>query len=356
MKALTLIENGVLKYQDVPDPVVADDECLIAVKSCGICNSDIFRAYNKGAYFYPLIMGHEFSGLVKETGRTAQKFKPGDRVAVFPLLPCKTCEFCLKESYAQCTNYDYYGSRRDGAFAQYISIKEWNLLKIHDGLDYAAAALSEPVAVAIHAVRKMKLNKNDSVAVIGAGVIGLSCALFLSKKLDPAHIYIIDRNDPKLEVAGSFGINVINARQNSNWAEELIKKSGGGLTHVIEACGAVETFRDSLSIVRAHGNVLWVGNIHNDLNIPKSMVSSVLRKEVSIFGVWNSAYQHSPEDDWHYALDFIRSNDVIKELITDKVKLENGEAVFEAMYQRKTGSSGSARNNKANIKTMFVFE
>ena len=94
MKALVLESNEKLMYRDVPHPEISSDECLVAVKNAGICRSDIYRAYNNGAYFYPLIMGHEFAGIIKEVGNDVHNYKLGDRVAVFPLIPCKNCEFC----------------------------------------------------------------------------------------------------------------------------------------------------------------------------------------------------------------------------------------------------------------------
>ncbi len=333
MKALVLENNGILKYKELSNPNITSNECLISVKSAGICNSDIDRAYNNGAYFYPLIMGHEFAGEIVEVGNDVHNYRNGDRVAVFPLIPCKRCEACKTENYAQCIDYDYYGSRRNGAFAQYIAVKEWNLFPIHDDVKFCKAALLEPVSVAIHGLRKLQFDKDDSVAIFGSGIIGLVIARYLSNILKVANIYVIDHNDWKLDIAKGYGAVTINYQIDFDWSKNIIKKIGG-VTHAIEACGAVDTYRKSLNIVKSHGNILWLGNITGSLHLEKKEVSSILRREIKIYGCWNSKFNHSKDDDWNYALDLLNSID-LKQLITHNVSLEDGESVFRRLYLNK---------------------
>lgn len=333
MKALVLENNGILFYKDVPMPGPKPDECLIAVKFAGICNSDIQRAYHNGAYFYPLIMGHEFSGVVKEAGVDVKNYKKGDRVAVFPLIPCRKCEFCETGDYAQCRSYDYYGSRRDGAFAEFVAVKEWNLFKIPDDLELKVGALMEPVSVAIHAVRKLSLRADDSFAVFGAGIIGLAIVKYLSTVVDRQNIYLIDRNDFKLSIAADWGVKTVNSKVRENWLEELMKDTGG-VNHSIEACGAVETFKRSLEIVKSHGDVCWLGNIHGDMTLDKKTVSSILRREINIFGCWNSRFNHNADDDWNYASSFMKNFGEIDKLVSHNV-LEDGNSIFEKLCSNK---------------------
>jgi threonine dehydrogenase-like Zn-dependent dehydrogenase len=352
MKALILQSNGRLQYNDVADSAINADECLIAVKYAGICESDIARAYNNEAYFYPLIMGHEISGIVEEVGSDVKTIKKGDRVAVFPLIPCNECRFCRSQDYTLCKNYDYYGSRRNGGFAEFLAVKEWNLFRLPEEISLADAALLEPVSVAIHAVRMVEFNKTDNVVILGAGIIGLVAAMHLAEIIDASHIFVIDRNDSKLETIRNLGVNAINSCD-KNLVENLKKQINGGAECVIEACGAVETYGQSLELIGGHGNLLWIGNIKGDLLLDKKVVSSVLRKEVKIYGVWNSRYTHNKNDDWNYALGFFKSCKGFKNIISHSFPLSKGKEIFEELYLQKTKKS---KNEPLPLRVIFKID
>lgn len=135
MKALVLEKNEVLKYKDIPMPERKNkNSYLVKVIASGICGSDLHRAFEGEAYHYPLIMGHEFSGTIEE-GFKGSKFKEKDNVVIFPLIPCKKCTACQTGDFAQCMNYDYLGSRRDGGFAEYVYVSEENLFLVLDHID-----------------------------------------------------------------------------------------------------------------------------------------------------------------------------------------------------------------------------
>ena len=173
MKALNLHGVGDLRYEEVPMPVRKAGEVLLKIKAVGICGSDIPRVFTKGTYHFPTIIGHEFAGEIAEADEPELI---GRGASVFPLLPCGKCEACLKEQYAQCSHYDYYGSRRDGAMAEYLAVRQENLVLLPEGVSYAEAAMSEPAAVALHAFRKAKVGVGDTLAIFGVGPIGLIMA------------------------------------------------------------------------------------------------------------------------------------------------------------------------------------
>ena len=156
MKALVLEKDKVLRYREVPLPEKRYKKSyLVKVIAAGICGSDLHRAFGSGAYHYPLVMGHEFSGEIAKAFKGA-KFKEGDRVAVFPLIPCRECIPCQTGDYAQCNSYDYLGSRSDGGFAQYVYVPEENLFLVPEHIDMLHAALTEPAAVALQWGKKTK--------------------------------------------------------------------------------------------------------------------------------------------------------------------------------------------------------
>lgn len=331
MKAIVLESNGVLKYKDVADPEVEGDECLIRVKSAGICNSDIFRAFENGAYHYPLIMGHEFSGEIVECGKGINNLVPGQGVAVFPLLPCFSCKGCQKKMWIHCNSYDYYGSRRDGAFAEFISVKQWNLLPVPDGSDINLVAIAEPLAVAIHALKSFNESAGGKLLIMGAGFIGLSLAKLSEQTKRFTEIWFLDRNEFKLNLAKRLGFSTILSRG----ADRGDKSFEKYFDVVVEACGAVSTYKDSINFCNNQAQLIWVGNIQGGLSLAKGEVSSILRKEIEIHGVWNSDYQADSPSDWTDALDIIRKEDWIKYLISHRVPLTETINLLNDMYHVK---------------------
>ncbi len=154
MQALVLHKVGDARYETVPRPTAGPGEVLVRVGFCGVCGSDIPRTFVKGTYHFPTICGHEFAGTVESCGAEVADYRPGDRVVVFPLLWCGRCTACERGNYVQCADYDYYGSRRDGAFAEYVAVPPRNLLRVPEGVSMEAASMTEPAAVALHALKR----------------------------------------------------------------------------------------------------------------------------------------------------------------------------------------------------------
>lgn len=173
MKAMRLHKIGDFKYEDVELRDIKDDEILMKVEACGICGSDIPRVFELGAHTFPITIGHEFSGVIVDTARQEDKDIIGKKASVFPLIPCRQCESCETGHYAQCTNYNYLGSRCDGGFAQYCIIpSKWHLI-FSENKDVTSEALAmvEPATVAQHAVRRAEVTAGDNVLIFGAGPI-----------------------------------------------------------------------------------------------------------------------------------------------------------------------------------------
>ncbi|MEG0378809.1 MAG: alcohol dehydrogenase catalytic domain-containing protein, partial [Eubacterium sp.] len=178
MKAVRMYKPGDLRVEDVPKPEMMADEAMVKVRAVGLCGSDIPRALVYGAHVSPITIGHEFAGEIEAVGADVKNFKPGDRVVVPPLIPCGKCEWCEKGIYSLCEDYDYYGSRRDGALAEYVSVKESNLLKVPEGVSFEDAATLDPCANAYHGLMRGNFEKGDSVCIVGTGPIGLFAAQY----------------------------------------------------------------------------------------------------------------------------------------------------------------------------------
>ena len=202
MKSLVLENNqNLVLHTDADIPkAIAENSILVKVAACGICGSDIKRGFGNGAYHYPLVMGHEFSAFVAEDAIDGT-YKRGDRVAVFPLVPTNINEPAYQTGdYAQLKEYNYFGSRCDGAFAEYLSVPIKNLFRVPEHVDMVHASMTEPAAVALHGVRKMHITAGDFGVVIGAGPIGNMTAQWL-KIHGCKDVAVIDIDEKKLKIA-----------------------------------------------------------------------------------------------------------------------------------------------------------
>ena len=197
MKAVILKKNKKLIIINKPLSGLKNNYCRVKIQNVGLCSSDIQRSHSSGAYYYPIIMGHEISGEIAAVGKNIANYSVGDRVSVFPLLPCFNCEACEREIYAQCYDYSYFGSRTDGGYAEYLDVPEWNLLKLPDDVSFQDAALIEPLSVVVHALKRINLIKSnnkdtpDSTVVIGAGFLGLLAVQILRMKFPDLESYSI---------------------------------------------------------------------------------------------------------------------------------------------------------------------
>ena len=333
MKSIVLTGNQNLLKQHLPTPAPKEGEYLIKVHSVGVCNSDIFRGFAGGAYNYPLVMGHEISGEVTALGANVQKYTVGQKVVVFPLIPCGECGPCIDKQWVHCCNYDYYGSRRDGGFQEFLAVKEWNLIPFDNTLNSELACLCEPVAVCCRAVKMLPAGKKtDEVAIIGAGILGIVTAILLNKHHGYSNVFVIDRNNFKLELIKPLGINGIHFDEVTNYRNRF--------KYVIEASGAIQTYHASLEIAAPQATVVWLGNIQDDIQFEKHEISSILRKELIIRGSWNSEFQNGMDDDWSSALNLISQSPWLSKIVSHRIPLEELPNMLEQMYQiKKTGQS-----------------
>lgn len=337
MKALVLEADKKLVLHTNHPVADAPDErpaALVKVTACGICGSDISRGFGGKAYFYPLVMGHEFSGVVEEPVEGG-RFGKGARVAVFPLIPrnMDTDPANQTGNYAQSREYDYYGSRRDGAFSEYLRIPEWNLFRVPDHVDLLHASMTEPAAVALHGVRKMRIQAGSDAVVFGAGPIGNMTAQWL-RIHGCARVFIVDIEPRKLQLAAEMGFEPVNARD-VNPVEHIVSVTNGGVQYSVEACGLPLTFLQAVQVAGMFGEVVFMGNIAGEFKIGEKDFSNILRKELTIHGTWNSKITPVGIDDWTTVLKHLDRDLVVAPLITDKIPLSEGPAIFEDLVNRR---------------------
>ncbi len=334
MKALVLEADKQLTFKEKSmPPDKGDGSILIKVIACGICGSDIPRGFAGGAYHYPLVMGHEFSGIVAEE-KDSGIFALGDRVAIFPLIPCRKCGPCQTGDFAQCVDYDYFGSRCDGGFEEYLRIPEANLFKIPPHVNILHAAMVEPAAVALHGIRKLYISAGDTGVVFGGGPIGNMTAQWL-RIHGCREVIVVDIDERKLEIARNMGFQAVNALNSDPVQHILDLTDGNGAARVVEAVGLPLTFLQAIQVAARFGEVVFMGNIHGNFSIGEKDFSAILRKELTIYGTWNSKIVPKGSDDWTTVLQYMDKELQVGTLISDMPSLEEGPAIFDSILQQK---------------------
>jgi len=335
MKSLILESPGNFVFhaeRPIPEENPGAGSLLVRVAACGICGSDIPRGFEPGgAYRYPLVLGHEFSAVVEETGGG---FRVGDRVTVFPLLPKPGQPGYDTGDFAQTTNYDYFGSRRDGAMQEFLRVPAANLFPLPDCVKLLHAACTEPAAVALHGARKLRIGVGDTGVVIGAGPIGNMTAQWL-RIHGCARVIIADVDPRKLQLAAEMGFETVDSLAGDPVKQIFDLTGGTGAQRVIEACGLPVTFAQAIACAATFGEVVFMGNLHGEFRLGEKAFSSILRRELTLHGTWNSKAVPRGTDDWSTVLKYMDRELQIAPLITDTPSLEEGPAIFSSIRERK---------------------
>ncbi len=351
MTAAVLHAPGDLRVERVPVPEPGWKDVLIKVGACGICGSDVPRVMTKGTYSFPLIPGHEFAGMIVRKGPRVKHFEVGQRVTVFPLLPCNECHWCKLDAYHLCGNYDYLGSRSNGAFAEYVTAPQRNLLQIPDEVPIECAAMSEPVAVARHALKRTR-HQFRTVAIFGSGPIGVIAAQWVTfREFGADRIWLVDIREDKLEVARELTeAECINASE-TDPVERIREATGGlGVDLALEAAGVPVTVRQCIDVATKQGDVIFMGNPSADVTLPQDEFWQILRKELHLHGTWNSSFIGGRRREWEVALILMAQGPPdglnLEPLITHRYRIEQANEAFAMM----------AENREFYNKVMFVFD
>lgn len=335
MKALVLEEYNRFGYRDWPDPVIADDEVLIRVKAAGICGSDVHGMDGStGRRIPPIIMGHEAAGIIEDKGKNVRKWKKGDRVTfdstIYPLDDWYT----LKGLYNLSDNRMVLGVspeeyRRHGAFAEFVNVPQHILYRLPDEVSFTQAAMVEPVAVAAHAVELSSPGWNDSVAVIGTGMIGLFLVQVLRSK-GCGKIIAVDKDPVKLSLAVQLGADhTFNPQELDIKNEILSVTSGRGADMVFEAVGSEDTVSTAVASVRKGGTVTLVGNLSPSVTMP---LQSVVTRQIRIQGSCAICGEYPA------VLDMIARKEIrVEPLLSAEAPLSEGAEWFRRLYNKETG-------------------
>jgi threonine dehydrogenase-like Zn-dependent dehydrogenase len=269
MKAAVLTEYNQIEWRDVKKPVCGPGEVLIQVSYACICGSD--QHIHKGEFHprtkTPMIMGHEFTGVIVEVGDEVKGFKTGEKVAPDPIIWCGECPACKIGHYPACTKLKLIGVDSDGGFAQYIALPPSMLYKIPSNIQDEHAALIEVLSIGFHAKNKAGLKKGDTLAIWGSGKVGLSI-LEAVRTVTDGTVFMIDILDKRLSVGPANYKNVISVNAAlENPVERIMKETDGrgvdiafeAVGHAHEIEGGVNPVRGCVQSIRGAGTVCVLG-------------------------------------------------------------------------------------------------
>ena len=334
MKALLMEEYKKLKFTDFPDPKIADShDMLVKIKAVAICGSDVHGFDGStGRRKPPIVMGHEAAGEIVETGAAVKSFKKGDRVTFDSTIFCGKCFYCANGMANLCDNRMVLGVscdeyRRHGAFAEYIVIPDHIAVPLPPDLSYEEAACTEPVGVAAHALRITPVELNDTVAVVGSGLIG-NLVIQLLKSSGSGKIIALDTDPSRRDIAKSFGADAALDPADSDLDRKIRELTGGrGVDRVIEAVGATAPIKTAISIVRKGGSVTLVGNVSPTVEIP---LQAVVSRQLTLYG------SCAISGEYLIALDLMARGRIdVKPLLSVRAPLSEGEAWMNKLYNRE---------------------
>ncbi len=277
MRAAVLEKHGTFSVLDVPDPKIGARQVLVRTAFVSICGSDIhvFHGEFGPRVKFPAILGHEFCGTVEAAGGGVEGLRPGDRVVADPLVPCGTCTACEEGLYSACRHLKLLGIDLAGGHGQFVAVSADRVYRLPESIRLEDAALIELYSVAIHAVRRSRIEPGDTVAVLGAGRLGLAILDVLALSL-ASRIAAVDVDDFRLEKARRLGAAIaVNAAERDP-VEAVREFSGGeGANRVIEAVGHWKEIegRDppmcqAVEMVRSGGRITVLGQGNEKCPIP----------------------------------------------------------------------------------------
>ncbi|NLY91460.1 MAG: galactitol-1-phosphate 5-dehydrogenase [Firmicutes bacterium] len=329
MKAAVLYGKQDLRYTEVETPRINRDEILVRVKATGICGSDLPRVLGDGAHFYPIILGHEFSGEVVGVGPAVTNVQVGERIAGAPLVPCLQCSDCQQGWYSQCKHYTFIGSRVSGSWAEFVKMPAINGVKLPDGVTYEQGALFEPATVALHGLMVMDFRGGTDVAIVGCGTIGL-LALEFAKILGARRIVALDLDDRKLALAKKYGASVCINTGGADFKERIREITAGrGFEMVVECAGVEFTEKLSLELAGNKGSVMFIGTPSRPITLAPADFERMNRKELTVRGSWMSYSPPFPGKEWELTGYYLQQGLLhVDELVDRVIPLSEINAAF----------------------------
>ena len=328
MRVLHYPEFDRLEVRDLDATAPRPDEVSIRVAACGLCGSELETFKNHSPRRAPpLVMGHEFCGVIADVGGEVTGWKKGARVVSNSLVPCGRCVRCRRGDTHLCAHRQIFGMHRPGAFAEFVNVPARCLIPWPENLPAEAAALAEPLANGIHVVNLTRHLSAETVLVIGAGPIGLFCQQAL-QVLRGSRVFVADLSAERLAVARKLGAaGVINSREQDAVKAIQAATDGEGADLVIDAVGAAGTKKSSLEALRPGGATVWIGLHENSMMIDSYHITL---PEKQVLGTYAAKLEELQQ-----ALELMASGKVDAQSWVQRFPLEESVTAFHRMLAAK---------------------
>lgn len=332
MKALTKVKPGYgnLELLELKEPQVRDNLVKIKVEYSGICGSDIHSYKGEYKVNVPVVLGHEFAGIVTDVGKDVTKVKVGDKVTsetTFKI--CEECDFCKSKDYNLCPTRKGIGTQVDGSFAEYVLSREESVHLLPDNVSTLAASLTEPLACCVHAALERTLvTKDDVVLVIGPGPMGL----LLSQVAKSQGAYVIlsgvSKDRKRLDLALELGVDLVVDSKTENLDKIVMGKTNGyGANKVFDCSGVVPAVNQGLNLIRKQGDFVQVGIFAEKYN--KIDLESIVQREIRYIGS-----RSQKPSSWITSLKLLEEERInVEALVTKIVELENWKEALNAVLE-----------------------
>ncbi len=335
MKALVLKDYHKFMIEEFAVPGCGPDEALVKIKACAICGSDVHGIDGStGRRIPPIIMGHEASGIIEKVGANVHNFQPGARVTFDSTIYCGRCYFCRRGKINLCDHRKVLGVSCDdyrlhGALAEYVTLPSHIIYSLPDSVSFEQAAMIEPLSIAFHALRRSSVSLNETVVVVGVGMIGLLVVQLL-KLVGCRQIIAVDLVQEKLNLARKFGATVGLKADQVDVPTEIYKLTEGrGADLAFEVVGITSTVQSAIASLRKGGSLILVGNLKPSVDLP---LQTIVTRQLSLNGSCASSGEY-PD-----CLELIASGKVdVDTFISATAPLADGEAWFKRLYAGEPG-------------------
>lgn len=329
MKAALVTDVETVSIQDIDRPLIKDDEVLIAVKTVGVCGSDLHLFRGTHAFRKPpAILGHEIAGDIVEVGKNVQGYKVGDRVTVEPQYGCGECEYCREGQVNLCASKVVPGTPKwIGVFVQYFNAPAHTLYKLNESVSYPMGTMIEPLAVAVRALRRATVREKDCLVILGSGTIGLLC-LVVAKLMGYQKIVCTDTAPFNLEMARKHGATVaINPLTTDVVATVKELTNGRGADLALVAAGANNILDQASSCVRKRGEIGVIAMITE--KIPFYSYQIVFNEQT----MYGAMTYGTP--DFQEAARLVNDGLDLSDFVTQTMDLEHTQEGLDVLSQKK---------------------
>lgn len=333
MRAIRLYGKEDLRLEEIPLPVISEEEVLVKVKSAALCGTDI-RMYKNGAAgvdeAHPLVIGHELSGTIEKVGGQVKGYRPGMRVAAAPNMGCGTCDSCVAGNTHLCADYQALGINLDGGLAEYVRIPkaaviQGNLTVLEKETGFDEAAVAEPLSCVYNGQEQAGIHPGDKVLIIGAGPIGIMHGM-LAKMQGAGLIVMNDLSAERLAYCGEL-LPGLQTAGSGNLKETVMRLTKNrGMDVIIVACPSAQAQTMAVELAGLFGRVLFFGGLPKDRELVPINSNLIHYKQISIHGSTRASLAQ-----YRRVLNFAESGVIdLKPLVTDIYEIEDYQRAFAA--------------------------